>query len=318
MPFTLIAGTFEVVNYSPDGDSIRFAPDNLSLLNRLTGGHAKVNARGHVQLRIEAIDALETHYTPPSGGGVYHQPLRWADAATDRLLDYAGIGNIEWDSSHKTILAADDGTPGYILCRTVEKYGRPIAFVYAGEPPEADGAAVKLHPVRLRDSYNYVVLDEGLAFPTYYKGLFADLRGALTERAAAARDADRGVWSDDVTNTGVDVTGLAALTTDAVILPKLFRRLSEYLANTGSVDGFKAKLAEAAEPVLDLVDNNFTHLDTFIEQDGTRITLTRKPEDLVFDEMAHAPGHPFAAVMAGLPPDPSSPGAPPRRGRGQR
>ena len=302
MPFVAIKGSFHVVNYSPDGDSIRFAPNDLALLSRLSGGHAKVNARGHVQLRIEAIDALETHYTPPSGGGVYHQPLRWADAAADRLLQFAGIDGVEWDASRKTVVAAKDGTPGYILCRAVEKYGRPIAFVFAGAPPEHDGATVKLAPARLKDSYNHAALAEGLVFPTYYKGLFADLRAALTALVEAARAKQIGLWADDVTNTGVDVTGLAVLTQDAVILPKLFRRLSEYLANTGAVAGFKDRLAQAPERVLDLTDQNFTHLDTFVEQHGDRIALTRKPEQLVFDEMAQQPGHPFSLLMEQLAP----------------
>mgnify|MGYP001088064252 CR=1 FL=1 len=69
MPFTLIKGMFHVQNYSPDGDSIRFRPQNAQLVRHLDGPPAKFNGRGHVQLRLEAIDALETHYNPPSGGG---------------------------------------------------------------------------------------------------------------------------------------------------------------------------------------------------------------------------------------------------------
>jgi hypothetical protein len=62
MPFTLIKGTFHVVGYQPDGDSIRFQADQRENWGLLKGSAVKLNARGHAQLRLEAIDTLETHY----------------------------------------------------------------------------------------------------------------------------------------------------------------------------------------------------------------------------------------------------------------
>ncbi|HET6375239.1 MAG TPA: hypothetical protein VFF88_04255, partial [Methylocella sp.] len=109
MPFTLIKGTYRVVRYSPDGDSIRFEADDSALLMGLADFRPKINARNHVQLRIEAVDALETHYSPPSGGGIYHQPLALATAARDALLDFVQIRNIELDSAGKTVVSADEG-----------------------------------------------------------------------------------------------------------------------------------------------------------------------------------------------------------------
>ncbi|WP_339381043.1 hypothetical protein [Brasilonema sp. UFV-L1] len=55
MPFKLIKGTFHVRNYSPDGDSIRFQPNDAGLIHSLAGGRPRFNGRKHVQLRIEAI-----------------------------------------------------------------------------------------------------------------------------------------------------------------------------------------------------------------------------------------------------------------------
>src|SRR5690242_7793102 len=120
MPFTLIKGTFHVRNYSPDGDSIRFMPDDLATLRWLSGPPARYNQRGHVQLRIEAIDTLETHYAPPAGGGVFAQPQQYARAAAEALLSFAGIGAVQWSADGKSIVAAEDGTRGYILAREVE------------------------------------------------------------------------------------------------------------------------------------------------------------------------------------------------------
>lgn len=298
MPFRLIKGTFHVRNYSPDGDSIRFKPDNPDLVRALNGGDkVRFNARGHVQLRIEAIDALETHYNPQSGGGTLHQPLGLANQALDHLLAFVGITDVEWDSTHRTVLDARDNVPGYILSRSVEKYGRPIAFLFAGEDVADDGRNVRLEVDRLRESYNYEALSGGFAYPTYYTGLFSDLREALTDAVQAARADGRLIHSADRTTDGVVVTSLRSITEEFAILPKLFRRLSEYLVNVGTVTGFKRKLAESREPVLDLRRCHFTHFDTFVEESGNQIKLTRFPEELVFDEMPTRPGNAFAELV---------------------
>lgn len=299
MPFTLIRGSFHVAGYSPDGDSVRFRPDDAALLGRLDGFAARFNRRGHVQLRIEGIDAPETHYGVP--GAVLHQPRAHAFAARDALLGFLDIADVRWDSSERTVVAARDGTPGHILARSVEKNGRPVAFVFAG-PPDADaedGSPVFLRPSGLAGSWNLRALGDGLAYPTFYRGLFGDLRAALTAATRAARAAGRGLHPDDVTTRGFDVDGLATITDEVTILPKLFRRLARYVTETGGTDGFKAALERAREPVLDLTTLNFTHFDSAVEQtDGSpRVALARAPEDLVFDEMRARPASPFAAVL---------------------
>jgi len=297
MPFTLIKGTFHVRNYSPDGDSIRFMPNNPMLIRELGGFKAKINAQGHVQLRIEAIDALETHYAPGSGAGILHQPLELAHAAQELLLDYVGITNVVWDKARNTVLSADDGKPGYIVARSVEKNGRPVAFVFTGEAEETDGQAIFLDEERLLKSYNYLALVKGLAYPTYYTGLFSDLRIVLSDAVREARQHQIGIYQLDVTTAGFVVDSLAVLTNDHPILPKLFRRITEYYVSTGTIVGFKEKLAEAKEPVLDLRNCNYTHFDTFVEQDGETIKLTRNPEELVFDEMPTQPTNLFARLL---------------------
>ncbi|SDB39531.1 thermonuclease family protein [Bauldia litoralis] len=297
MPFTLIGGSFHVVGYSPDGDSIRFGPDNPHLLDSLSGPPARLNGRGHAQLRIEAIDALETHYSPPSGGGSYSQPLALANEARDALLDFLGITGVVWADGRNVALAADGPVEGYILARAVEKYGRPIAFVFAGSPPEPDGSSVRLEVPRLRQSFNYHALERGLAYPTFYEGLFHDLRDAMASAATDARASGRGLYASDATNSGVDVASLKAITDDDPIMPKLFRRLVEHVAFYGTVDGFKAKMEQYAEPVFDLEEQNFTHFDSFIDQVGTTVTLTRLPELLVFDAMPERPAETFSMLM---------------------
>ncbi|MDQ2081300.1 hypothetical protein RA307_14010 [Xanthobacteraceae bacterium Astr-EGSB] len=297
MPFTVVQGTYHVVRYSPDGDSIRFQPASPALLDDLDGPPARINARGHVQLRIEAIDALETHYNPPSGGGTYHQPVVLADEARTRLLDFVGIRDVVWNTNRSNVVSATDGTPGHILTRTVEKNGRPVAFVFVGDPPADDGSNVHLDEAILRRSFNYLSLAEGLAYPTYYRGLFNDLRNVLTAAAMEARAARRGIHAKDATTTGFDADSIAVLTEQATILPKLFRRLITYVVSHGTAAGFKDTLELSREPVLHIPTGNFTHFDTFIEEKGSRIRMTCEPDELVFDEMATRPTAAFGWFM---------------------
>ncbi len=86
MPFLMIKGSFFARGYSPDGDSTRFAADDPGLWRHLEGRRVRPNRRGHVRLRLEGIDALETHFSARGSIGDTHQPLALADAATDLAL----------------------------------------------------------------------------------------------------------------------------------------------------------------------------------------------------------------------------------------
>jgi endonuclease YncB( thermonuclease family) len=278
MPFTLIKGTFHVVHYQPDGDSIRFQADDSGHWEKLDGPAVELNARQHAQLRIEAIDTLETHYKG------CHQPKIYAEAALKFLLRGLGIKALKLAANGATVVSAQDGTRGFILSRTTEGNRRPVSFVFAGTAPEADGASLDLTPARLRKSLNYLSVAAGLAYPTYYEGLFPDLRDTFTEAAVAARKANKGLWPRDRTMKGVSVLNLAAVTDRHVVLPKLFRRLVAYLEAGGGIEGFKAYLAKHGDAVFELTNGHSTHLDTFVDVTGHKLRLTINPEQLVFKE----------------------------------
>jgi len=293
VPFHVIAGSFFATNYSPDGDTIRFKPDAPADLAMLDGVPPSVNARGHASLRLEGIDALETHFEGR------HQPLALANSARDELLRLVGITNIVWDARQGSVVSSVDGTPGFIVSRATDKFGRIIAFVFGGAPPAASGSRIFLDTALLDISVNAEMIRAGLAYPTYYSGLFADLRNHLTGLVSAARAAGAGVYGVDSTNTLFAVPDIGALTDQHVILPKLFRRASAYVAAAGTIVGFKQALADNSEPVLDLTQGHFTHLDTFVEESGNQIRLTRRPEELVFDPMPERPGGEFTALVNG-------------------
>lgn len=276
MPFLVIRGRYHVKGYAPDGDSIRFEPLTPSLLDDLAGPPAKLNARGHAQLRLEAIDTLETHFK------AFHQPMEFAKKATDHLMAQLGITGVEWNATGTKVVAADDDKPGYILAREVESNRRPVAFAFAGAPPEADGSDLFLTPERLLLSANAEMLRSGLAYPTYYQGLFSDLRLALTELSIAARADGKGLWPHDKTNAGFAVTGMSSITEDHVILPKLFRRLADYLEAGGPVAGFKEFVEAMRDEVLIISTAHTTHFDTLIEVIGNVVRLTEPPENLIF------------------------------------
>ena len=112
--------------------------------------------------------------------------------------------------------------------------------------------------------------------------------GSWAQQSRQARDAVKGVWPGDRDRKGVDVKSLATLTDDAIVLPKLFRRLVDYLAlNDGAVslDGFPAYLAQRQDPVFILSTGHYTGFDFGVEVRGQVVRLTTEPENLVFQEL---------------------------------
>ncbi len=87
MAMFLRAGSFRITGAQPDGDSIRFTPDDPANWDLITGTRVKRNASGAAQLRLDAIDALETHYGTPRT----HQPLNLAHRRRRGSPQLAGV-----------------------------------------------------------------------------------------------------------------------------------------------------------------------------------------------------------------------------------
>jgi hypothetical protein len=74
---------------------------------------------------------------------------------------------------------------------------------------------------------------------------------------------------------------------DAIILPKLFRRLATYLGMSDgmvSLAGFVAFLDQQDDRVYVMPDLHYTGLSTLIEVAGQTVRLTVAPELLIFEE----------------------------------
>lgn len=253
------------------------AADNKNY-EKLSGPKAQWNACGHVQLRFEAIDGLETHY---SG---HHQPKNFALKGRDELLKELKIKDTEWNEKQTKVISTEDGTKGYILARVVESHRRPVAFVFSGEIDEKDGSNIYLDAKMVKKSVNYQLTEKGLVFPTYYTGLFPDLRDVFTKAVIKARKGKKGLWKNDKTNTGFTVKDIDDVTDKYVILPKLFRRIIAFMGDGGKIGKFKAFLKEQNDGLIIIPDAHVTRLDYVIDITGNKVTLTEKPENLVFIE----------------------------------
>ena len=286
MPMLCLAGTYRILATEPDGDSIRFYADDAEQWKLVPGQHAvQTNAGGGAQLRLDGIDALETHYGA-RGAVPLHQPLELAHKAADELLRWLGFRGVQRDGERVTA-ATPDELPGFLLTRGADLYGRCVALIGRGDPPGASGTQVNVNLGLLRRTANHRLVATGLAYPTFYLKLFPDLRRELAKQAQNARPS-KGVWALDRSQKGVEVESLATLTDDAVILPKLFRRLVDYLAlndDDPSLAGFKDYLAQRPDQVFILSTGHYTGFDYVVEVKGQVVRLTTAPEDLVFQEL---------------------------------
>ena len=266
--YRLIKGTFHVVGYSPDGDSLKFRANNPKSWAKIETDHrAKFEQQlasdeGLVQLRLQGVDALETHYSPSTpkapkevqelksdklekpDSGAHKQPKLYADMATEGILRYLGIDRVVWKSwgPHSWIDKAyvkkgkseicyedkhEDEFEGYIVTRDVEKNGRPIAWVFAGKTRTRDGSSMTptVFARRVHRSANYHLLEEGLVYPYFYMTLPAKLRNKLSEAAQSAAKKKLNLWGKDETADGVSITSVKKLNEEIEIFPYLFRKL---------------------------------------------------------------------------------------------
>jgi endonuclease YncB( thermonuclease family) len=312
--YTLLRGSF-VIRYAdlprqgpePDGDTVKFRPDTPALVDGLarpSGRPPDLNSRG-ISVRLEAIDALETHFSES------HQELAGANAARDELLRRLGFTNVTFfdDLPNKVSSADQDEIRGHVLSNGIDANGRLIGFVYTGEASAPDGSAVFLEGPQLDRSVNAVLLEAGLAYPAFYATLPASLRSHLGEISHGARAAGKGIWPRSTADPDgpATVVDLAAAET-LVMWPKLFRRIVPFLA-TGAADfdGFDAWLR--ADPVnrddeLFLLDPDKLergNLHDVIRASGHQLQLTAWPEDFVISPDPAPPGTPTkpAPVTAG-------------------
>ena len=282
MPFTLIRGTYHAQGYSPDGDTIRFQPDDTALLQKLRGKPAKINARNHISLRIEAIDALE-HSARRGGGGPHLLAPTSGPGGGESPSRQPNVNGMGARIRHQR----DDGTPGYILAAPREEKPRSW-LVYGGHLREARASA----GATLRGCGKLNLCGcAGLAYPTYYQGSYT-IASALTRRNRRAT-AGQNVYAMSGRR------GLRRVTAGGLtkICGSPCPPGSASTHQPQHTDGFNGGWT-AHRRVLTR-DEELHDFDTFVEQvnGNPRIALARFPEELVFDEMPAAPANLFSMVV---------------------
>ncbi|MFN8529286.1 MAG: hypothetical protein U0670_11795 [Anaerolineae bacterium] len=265
MHYTLIKGTFHVVGQSPDGDSIKFRAADPRQWEKLDPQNHDQFVRnftqenGVVNLRLEGVDALETHFTPPADPAApgikpkgYAQPSTMGRAAANHFLDFMGVTEVKWRTFGYSAYIDEatvngtrlkdkltDAIPGYIVTGDVEKNGRPVSWVFRGSTSAADGIAITRDQLAkaVYSSANYSLLRSGMVYPYFFMTLPAVVRGALAEavrdaQATAARMAagapTTNLWQIDDSVRGVNLSNVRVITEQRAILPYLFRKLIKH------------------------------------------------------------------------------------------
>ncbi|WP_405651765.1 nuclease [Streptomyces sp. NBC_00019] len=285
MPMLLIKGFYDVKGSQPDGDTVAFTADDPSQWSLVGGGLGRAvehSATGRAKLRLDAIDALETHY----GANRVHQPLRFAHAARDELLNWLGFTDVQRLPDESVTATTPETVPGFVLTRGSDVHGRCIALAGRGTAPGASGLEIDVDVTVLRTTVNHHLLTSGLVYPTFYRSLFTGLRVEMATAAKQAREAERGLWPSDVTTTGAKITGLASLTDDVVLLPKLFRRMVDYLQLSMPLTCVPAYLAGARDRYSILsTGERCVGLHRVVEvTNGQTLRMTHPPEDLLFED----------------------------------
>ncbi|MCC7542664.1 MAG: hypothetical protein IT379_40990 [Deltaproteobacteria bacterium] len=303
MTYRLVKGQLRLTYVNPAGQTRGGEPDGDSLWFEPAGGAAafaglpgpdgrprsvELNPGGCVQLRFEAIDALELHYL-----GRHHQKAPACEEARDTLLDAIGFGPRQYATPASggipvRVKRADPPhpRPGYVLCRSIDPNRRPVVFVYAGTTTRAEGTQVHLTPAEAKKSLNAKQVANSAAYPTFYTTLPPDIRQAFAALAQSARTAGKGVWAVDTSREWTPAGSFAQLDA-AALWPKLYRRLASYYADGATgLGGFMAWLTDPAAKRNDEVSvistgAMDTELDDVVEVSGQKVRLKYDVEDLV-------------------------------------
>lgn len=273
--YKIVAGTFHVKGFQPDGDSIRFQankPENWDFFQWETEA---LKASKKKQLRVESIDALETHYEG------YHQPRPFAIAALESLLELLNIKSVTYSLSVTQIVDADDGKAGFIASATTDNFGRPVSYLFPKNAKLNDGDVMDSATLPIEDSINFQLAREGLVYPTFYTTtdrIFAEKIRAVVARA---RKTKRGIWSIDKT-PDFTLLDIRALQEDILLMPKLFRRLVGFFDNYSDFGKLEEYMKKQRDNLVLWDGTKKKSMADLMKITGRRIQMTTPVEDILF------------------------------------
>jgi len=297
MAYRIVKGTVSVDGKSPDGDTIAFTIDTRNEWmwpETEDGRFPQFNSKYQANIRFEAIDALELHYSIQSvhPGKTLRQPLDLAKQARNRLLDLCGFDRtalIESDD-FKITDSKQQKIPVTLAYNGIDSYGRIIGFVFTqdmGFEVSDRNPTVQLTPEHVSQSLNAQLLREGRVYPTFYNALYPQLRAVFSDIVVKARSQSLGIWErhqdEFVFDRKPSLEEIEAL----VMMPKLFRRLSTHIAQNGAVSGFRDYLRDINDMTVDTREVRLSDFSSFVRTqklaDGKyKLWMSHRPEELVF------------------------------------
>jgi hypothetical protein len=293
MSYTVIHGQFvsgtsnpsHTVRRQQNAGTLQFKPQSCvqpdgTFRSTIAGEFGlQLGAGGVVEVRLEAVDALETQYLGQ------RQHVQLTEGARVRVQQLLGIGTRE----------TKDVAPGvgYLLARNVDRAGRLIAFAFSGSCDTPNGSRLFVQPRHVAASVNAALLREGWVYAACYDSLPAELRAELLELSRRARGKNLGLWPRAVALTGRPLAvPMAAALDGCVMFPKLFRRLVEYFAE-GHVNlrDFPRwlRMNPHRDEMLLLPNQEVGHIHDVVEVAGDQIRMTRNAEEFIILKTSTAP-----------------------------
>ncbi len=274
--FLTIHGKLTIVGREPDGDSIRFIPNDFrTLLHLPNASRLRPASDGSLQLRIDGIDAPETHFL----GQAQPQGV----SARTAFLNYVGFSNVVFDAAGSVTASTPSQIPATNFVSLLDPYGRPVSYLIAGRTvSQKEGTMGTLDDQMLDQTVNMQMLLSGAAYVTIYSSTPAAQREYLFAKAKLAQEKGVGIWDADKTSR-FELTSHDSIGPDSqnLILPKLFRRATSYLdavaggTAVGFTEWLKSTIADEHHSQDDYViraDGSTVRLDTLIEHTGNIIT----------------------------------------------
>jgi endonuclease YncB( thermonuclease family) len=273
-----------LLDTAPDGDSIHFLPEDCQGLTRLEP-LLKTHPDGGITLRLDGIDALETHYLAPGGLGVLRQPPPWPERSAEALLQFLGFEAVQRRADERIFAARPAVIQGAIALRRVDKYGRGVGFAFRGRLRLPNHRPLVASPSVLRTSANWHLLRHGQAYPTFYQDMPEAMLCPLAEASATAQREGLGHWPFDRTHRGFTLDSLESLKQEALLLPKLFRRLADFVGGNGgrlSLAGFRENLQVEVGAVRLWPQNCNVEFADLLEVRGQNLRLLVPPDTVRF------------------------------------
>jgi endonuclease YncB( thermonuclease family) len=285
--FVVLQGWAVVDGYQPDGDTVRFVPDELRAFESLERSH--LASFGHdtsVCVRLEGIDAPELHYEGAQ------QPA--AKPALDAMLR-----GIHWPS--EPLVAMHEGNAGkgrtrsvprgvrvVVLTKGCDSHGRAIGYVFADEVAKAKPSAAELvHVDALARCVNAQLVTSGVVYPLAYRSQPPAHRALFRSLAGKAREARAGVWGRDASRSGFVLRSAESLGPHgALVVPKLFRRSVTFFRAAARGMSFCTWLRDksGADDEVSVGGGPLRRLSTWLRESGDRVRLGADVLEMVFAE----------------------------------